>query len=206
MSVSTYTFHRGRGDTLIKNSGNHLGLHSVTSQKATVNMKMVAFWDIEPCSLIEVDWRGAYCLLCQKANIFILATVRTRNLTVNMKMVAFWDIEPCSLIEVDWRGAYCLLYQKVNIFILATVRTWNLTVSIFAAVRTSNHTWYFFEYSCYYVVFIDTVKPLFIVSELTVKNKRMWEATFLGKLFIWAMCRDQRNLTILARRQCVWEG
>jgi hypothetical protein len=28
------------------------------------NMKIIAFWDIAPCNLVEVDWlfRGAYCL------------------------------------------------------------------------------------------------------------------------------------------------
>jgi hypothetical protein len=28
------------------------------------NMKMAVFWDVAPCSLVEIDWhfRGAYCL------------------------------------------------------------------------------------------------------------------------------------------------
>jgi hypothetical protein len=70
-------------------------------------MKIVALWDIAPCSVIEVDrrFRGAYCLhcrfdvggsthlrnigllqqdnstICQKAVIFKLAAMRTLKLT-----------------------------------------------------------------------------------------------------------------------------
>jgi hypothetical protein len=38
------------------------------------------------------------------------------------------------------------------------------------------------------------VKPLSIISEGTMENKKI----NVGKLFIWAMYRDHRKLTILA--------
>jgi hypothetical protein len=25
-------------------------------------MKMVVFWDVAPCSLVDIDFRGAYCV------------------------------------------------------------------------------------------------------------------------------------------------
>jgi hypothetical protein len=45
--------------------------------------KMTVFWDVTPCSLVEIDriFRGAYCLhhtrTSQKTVIFILVPVRT---------------------------------------------------------------------------------------------------------------------------------
>jgi hypothetical protein len=54
----------------------------------TNSLKMIAFCDISPCSLVELErrFRGAYCLhhlstMSQKAVIFILAAVRTWNVT-----------------------------------------------------------------------------------------------------------------------------
>jgi hypothetical protein len=56
-----------------------LRLHGGTSQK-TVILKMAVFWNVAPCSLVEVYrcFRGA---TIQKIAIFILAAVRTLNLT-----------------------------------------------------------------------------------------------------------------------------
>jgi hypothetical protein len=53
-------------------------------------MKMTVFWDVAPCSLVEVDrrFRGAYCLhiqgdISEKAVSFILA-VRTWQFEIDL--------------------------------------------------------------------------------------------------------------------------
>jgi hypothetical protein len=52
---------------------------------------------------------------------------------------------------------------------------------------------------------LTTVKSLFIVSEGTVKNKRMWETIVVRKVCVWTMYRDQRRWTILAWKRCMQE-
>jgi hypothetical protein len=47
------------------------------------NMKFRVFWDVLPCSQIDVDLR------------FQVLTV------VSMKFRVFWDVLPCSQIDVD---------------------------------------------------------------------------------------------------------
>jgi hypothetical protein len=39
--------------------------------KVTMKMKMTGFWDIAPCSLVEVDrcFRGAFCLSLQGGKV-----------------------------------------------------------------------------------------------------------------------------------------
>jgi hypothetical protein len=39
-------------------------IKTIEACKVLKNVKMTAFWDILPCSLVEVDlrFRGAYCL------------------------------------------------------------------------------------------------------------------------------------------------
>jgi hypothetical protein len=55
-------------------------------QVLTASMKMPVFWDVAPCSLIDIDrrFRGTSCLHCQ----------------------VFWDVAPCSLVGIDryWQG------------------------------------------------------------------------------------------------------
>jgi hypothetical protein len=63
-------------------------------------MKMVVFWGVAPCSLVEVyrRFRGACCLhhqggaTTQKTAIFILAAVRTSNLTWKTYVSSFRNI------------------------------------------------------------------------------------------------------------------
>jgi hypothetical protein len=51
----------------------------------TASMKMTAFWDIVPCSLVEVDrrFRGAYCLHHQIA--LLMEAVCTSEMLVFFK-------------------------------------------------------------------------------------------------------------------------
>jgi hypothetical protein len=53
-------------------------------------MKMTAFWDIAPCSLIEVDrhFRGAYCLHHQGDDIRDYTTQYPRRLFIVLMMEA----------------------------------------------------------------------------------------------------------------------
>jgi hypothetical protein len=69
------------------------------------NMKMTFFWDVAPCSLVEIDLRFRGCLLLpsssgpyetsanlygatsQKTTIFILPRVQKDSLTIEIKKV-----------------------------------------------------------------------------------------------------------------------
>jgi hypothetical protein len=60
----TYYLHSSPedgGSMFLRNVGICL---QVTTQRTNIDMKMTAFWDVAPCSLIEVygRFRGAYCL------------------------------------------------------------------------------------------------------------------------------------------------
>jgi hypothetical protein len=66
------------------------------------NMKITAFWDIAPYSLVEVDRRCGRLLREYTAQY-------PRRLSSSMKMAVFWYVAPYSLVDIArrFRGAYC---------------------------------------------------------------------------------------------------
>jgi hypothetical protein len=79
-------------------------------------IKMTVFWDVAPCSLVEVYRRftSAYCL-------------HHKSLIVLM-------MEAISISETSTR-LHCATSQKIVIFLLAAVRTWKLTHYYYCSVR-----------------------------------------------------------------------
>jgi hypothetical protein len=53
-------------------------------------IKMIVFWDVAPCSLVEIDprFRGAYCLHHQGDEWAVWTAVRTWNLTIYQGVIA----------------------------------------------------------------------------------------------------------------------
>jgi hypothetical protein len=66
---------------------------------------------------------------------------------IKMKMAVLWDVAPCSLVETDrrFRGAYCLHHQGRSVSIRLHGSTFQKTaIFMLVAVRTWNHTWYWY--------------------------------------------------------------
>jgi hypothetical protein len=76
------------------------------------SMKVDVFWDVAPCSLVDIDWhfRGAYCLHHQ-------GDEEAMRGTTSQKTVIFKLCSPCSVIEIEALYKNCMQFTKINIFV-----------------------------------------------------------------------------------------
>jgi hypothetical protein len=68
-----------------------------TTWNAVTTLKMTVFWDISPCSLVEVHqhFRGAYCL--HHDNTVLLDTLMMETVCLSETSVSFYETRQCNI-------------------------------------------------------------------------------------------------------------